>query len=236
MNKLSRLITRLLSLTIILLAIVVIVLRLGLSNIEIFKSDIENWLAKDVAPGIRFTSIQGGWKKFNPVLRLNDASIVLPNRKQTTAFGYMSVEIDIWKSLNIGSPVVREVSGTISKLNLRKDSTNQWWLNELSLGGTNGDNSESDIKQLIAQIPHYLHLRLNRLILFDQTRGEDYQVDNIEIDVQQREGSYYLQLNANLPELLGNKFNLRSIISQENSVVYLQTDRLELDRMGHYSA
>ena len=218
--------------TIILLAIAVIGLRLGLNNIDIFKSDIESWLAKDVAPGIRFTSIQGGWKQFNPVLRLNNASIVLPNRKQTTAIGYMSVEFDIWKSLRIRSPVVREISGTINKLNLRKDSRHQWWLNELSLGGANADNTKSDIKQLIAQIPYYLHLRLNRLIVFDQTLDENYQIDNIEIDAQHRDGSHYLQLNAKLPELLGNKLNLKSVISQENSVVYLQADRLELDRMA----
>ena len=232
MERLSRFITRLLSLTIILLAMAVIGLRVSLNNIDLFKSDIESWLARDVAPGLRFTSIQGGWNQFNPILRLNDASIVLPDRKQTTAINYMVVEFDIWKSLRIRSPVVREISGTISKLSLRKDSTHQWWLNELSLGGANRESTESDIKQLIAQIPHYLHLELNRLIVFDQTIGEKYQIDNIEIDTQQRDGSYYLQLNANLPDLLGNKLNFKSVIGQKNSVAYLKSDRLELDRLA----
>ncbi len=211
---------------------VVIGLRLGLNNIDLFKSDIENWLARDIAPGIKFVSIQGSWSQFNPILRLNDASIVLPDRKQAMAVSYMSVEFDIWKSLRNWSPVVQEVSGTISKLSLRKDSTHQWWLNEISLGGVSREDSESDIKQLIAQIPHYLHLQINRLIVFDQSLGEKYQIDNIKIDAQQRGGFYYLQLNANLPDLLGDKFDIKSIISPENSVVYLKSDRLELDRVA----
>ena len=218
--------------TIILLALIVISLRVGLNNIDLFKSDIESWLARDVATGIKFASIQGGWNQFNPILRLKNASILLPDRKQTTAIDEMSVEFDLWKSLRIKSPVVREISGTISKLSLRKDSTQQWWLNELRLNAANPKKTESDIKQLIAQIPHYLHLELNRLIVFDQTLGEKYEIDNVSIDTQQRNGSYFLKLDAKLPDLLGNTFSLKSVISEENSVAYLESDRLELDRIA----
>jgi len=232
MDKLSRFIIKLLSLTIILLALVVIGLRLSLANIDLFKSDIENWLAGNIAPGISYTSIQGGWNQLNPIIKLSNASIMLPDRRQTTAVDEMSVEFDIWKSLRIRSPVVREVSGTISKLSLTKDSTQQWWLNEISLGSANLERAEANIEQLIAQIPHYLHLELNQLIIFDQTDDETYQIKNIEIDAQQRVGSYYLQLNANLPDVLGNKLNVKAIISEENSVGYLKSDRLELDRLA----
>jgi len=232
MDKISRFIIKLLSLTIILLALVVIGLRISLANIDLFKSDIESWLASNVAPGISYTSIQGGWNQFNPIIKLNNASIMLPDRRQTTAVDEMSVEFDIWKSLRIRSPVVREVSGTISKLSLTKDSSQQWWLNEISLGGASLEKTEANIEQLIARIPHYLHLELDRLIIFDQASDETYQINNIEIDAQQRDGSYYLQLNANLPDVLGNRLSVRSVVSPENSVGYLKSDRLELDRLA----
>ena len=232
MNKLSRLITRLLSLTIIVLAVAVIGMRFGLSHIELFKSDIENWLAKDVISGIRFASIEGGWNHFNPILSLQGVSIILPNRKQTTAIKKMSVELDLWNSLRIGSPVIREVSGTVSKLSLTKDSRHQWWLNEISLGSPNREKAEADFEQLIAQIPYYLHLDLNQLIVIDQSSGEEYQIDNVQIDAQLRDGSYYLQLDAELPSVLGNKLSFKSIIGQENSVAYLKSDRLELIRLA----
>ena len=232
MNKLSRLITRLLSLTIIVLAVVVIGMRFGLSNIELFKSDIENWLAKDVISGIRFASIEGGWNHFNPILSLHGVSIILPNRKQTTAIKNMSVELDLWNSLRIGSPVIREVSGTVSKLSLTKDRRHQWWLNEISLGSANREKAEADIEQLIAQIPYYLHLDLHQLIVIDQSSSEEYRIDNIQIDAQRRDGSYYLQLDAKLPGVLGNRLSFKSIIGQENSVAYLKSDRLELIRLA----
>jgi uncharacterized protein YhdP len=91
MGKLSRIITRLLSLTLILLALIVIGLRLGLSNIDLFKSEIEIWLTKDVAPGLKFAGIRGGWNQLNPILMLSDASITLPDREQTTAISHMLV-------------------------------------------------------------------------------------------------------------------------------------------------
>ncbi len=232
MDKLSRFITRLLSLTIILLVLIVVGLRLGLSNIEFFKAEIEGWLARDVAPGLKFSGIQGGWNHLNPILRLSDASITLPDRNKTTAISNMSVELDLWKSLLIKSAVVAEISGTVSKLSLRKDDSQQWWLNEFRLGGLNQEESEPTVEQLIAQIPHYLHLEVNQLIVFDQSSGEKYQLDNIEIDAQHREAAYYLQLNANLPDVLGNKLAIKSIIGEENSVAYLKSDRLELDRLA----
>lgn len=232
MNKLGRLITRLLSLTIIVLAVAVTGLRLGLSNIDLFKSDIENWLAKDVTSGIRFASIEGGWNHLNPILSLHDVSVILPNRKQTTAIENISIELDLWNSLRIGSPVIREVSGTVSKLSLTKDSRHQWWLNEISLGSGNREKAEANIEQLIAQIPYYLHLDLHQLIVIDQSSGEEYQIDNVQIDAQLRDGSYYLQLDAELPGVLGNKLSFKSIIGQENSVAYLKSDRLELIRLA----
>ncbi len=232
MDKLSRFITKLLSLAIILLALIVIGLRIGLSNIDFFKSDIEIWLAKDVTPGISFSSIQGSWNQLNPILKLNDASITLPDRRQTTTISSLSVEFDIWRSLLLKSPVVREVTGMINKLSLRKDSAQQWWLNEISLGSTSAKEKKSDIGQLIAQIPHYLHLEINRLIIFDQSSGEKYQIGDIKVDTQQRDGTYYLQLNASLPEALGNNLEVKSIISEENSLAYLKSDRLELDRLA----
>ena len=71
------------------------------------------------------------------------------------------------------------------------------------------------------------------MLIFDQSSGERYQIENIEIDTQQRDGSYYLRLNASLPEALGENLVIKSIIGEKNRLVYLKSDRLELDRIAN---
>ncbi|MCZ6578294.1 MAG: hypothetical protein O6927_02960, partial [Gammaproteobacteria bacterium] len=135
MRYLIRLLTKFLSWALVLLALGVVGLRVGLANIDYFEAEIKIWLVSEVSSGISFVGIQGDWNRFNPILRLENASLFLPNQDQAVLIDEMVVELDLVKSLWLQTPWIREVSGTIKNLNLRKDRAGQWWLNELILGG-----------------------------------------------------------------------------------------------------
>lgn len=232
MDKLIRLAFALLSWVIILFALATIGIRISLTNIDSFKSEIESWLAAEVIPGTSFVGLQGDWNQFNPVLHLTGASITTPDNRQTLVIDEIVVEFDYFRSLWYWSPVVSEVTGVLAKLSVRKDLAGQWWLNDIPLSFTGSDDTVSSFEELVAQMPHYIQLQLDQLVIDDQGSGQSYRIDQVRAEMQQREESIHLQLSANLPEVLGNRFNIKSIIKQTNSVVYLKSDSLELTRIA----
>ena len=76
---------------IILLAIIMGGLRLAISNIDYFKPEIDYLLARDVSKGIVFAGVSGAMNRFNPVLRIENVSINLPDRSQPLFVDRLSV-------------------------------------------------------------------------------------------------------------------------------------------------
>ena len=60
MVHLIRFFTRLLSATLVLLALLVVGLRIGLANIAYFEAEIKDWLAGEVVSEISFVNKRGG--------------------------------------------------------------------------------------------------------------------------------------------------------------------------------
>ena len=232
MDKLIRLAFALLSWVIILFALATIGIRISLTNIDSFKTEIESWLAAEVIPGTRFVGLQGDWNRFNPVLHLTGASITTPDNRQILVIDEIVVEFDYFRSLWYWSPVVSEVTGVLAKLSVRKDLAGQWWLNDIPLSFTSSDDTVSSFEELVAQMPHSIQLQLDQLVIDDEGSGQSYRIDQVRAEMQQREESIHLQLSANLPEVLGNRFNIKSIIKPENSLVYLKLDSLEITRIA----
>ncbi|MFV2032103.1 MAG: hypothetical protein ACC663_06365, partial [Gammaproteobacteria bacterium] len=232
MDKLIRFAFALLSWAIILFALATIGLRIGLSNIDTFKTEIEGWLAKDVIPGTSFAGLQGEWNQFNPVLRLNRVSITTPDKSQALVIDELVVEFDYFRSLWYWSPVVSDVTGALAKLSVKKDSEQRWWLNDIPLSFTSSDQTVSSFEELVAQMPYYIQLRLDQLEIDDQFSKRKYRITQVRADLQQLEESIHLQLSAILPDALGNRVNINSIFKQDNSVIYLKSDSLELSRIA----
>jgi uncharacterized protein (TIGR02099 family) len=229
MVHLIRLITRLLSVTLLLLALLVVSLRIGLANIDYFETEIKQWLANEVASSISFADIHGGWNQFNPIIRLKNASVTLPNRNQPISVDEMAVELDLVKSVWLQSPVIREISGAIKNLKLKKDSGGQWWLNETHLGGAGGSSSpKTNIAALLSNFPHYLDLEIKQLIIIDQSSGQDYEINWVQLDLQQHDDSFHLELATSLPASLGDQLLMKAIVKPESSLVYIKSDRIEL--------
>jgi len=190
-------------------------------------------MANEVASGISFVDIQGGWNQFNPILRLKNASVTLPNRNQPISVDEMAVELDLVKSAWLQSPVIREISGAIKNLKLKKDSGGQWWLNETYLGGVGESSSpKTNIATLLSNFPHYLDLEIKQLIIIDQNSGRDYEINWIQLDLQQHKDSFHLELATSLPASLGDELLMKAIVKPESSLVYVKSDRIELAGLG----
>ncbi len=232
MDKFIRITFALLSWVIILFALATIGLRVGLTNIDSFKTEIESWLARDVIPGTRFAGLRGDWKQFNPVLYLTSASISTPDNSQTLVIDKIVVEFDYFRSLWYWSPVVSEVTGVLAKMSVRKDLAGQWWLNDIPLSFTSSNETLSSFEELVGQMPRYIQLELDQLVIDDQGSKQSYRIDQVRAELQRRENSIHWQMSANLPEVLGNRLNIKSIIRQESGVVYLKSDSLELTRIA----
>jgi uncharacterized protein (TIGR02099 family) len=232
MGHLISFITRLVSLTLVLLALAVVGMRIGLANIDHFENEIKNWLSSEIASGISFVDIHGGWNQFNPILRLENAAVVLPNQDRPISVDEMAVEIDLIKSIWVQTLVIREVSGAIKNLQVKKDVNGHWWLNDAYLGGSGTSNSNTSIATLVSKIPHYLDLELKQLGIVDQTTGDHYELDWVQLDLQQRDGSVHLELATLLPESLGQQLTIKSIIKPDTSLVYLDLRQLKLTRLA----
>jgi hypothetical protein len=132
MELLKRISLSVFVIAIVLLAVIMGGLRLAIMNIDFFKSEIEYLLERDLAPGFVFTGLSGDLNRFNPILRIENVSITLPDRSQPLFIDSLEVEIDFWASWRENALVVLEVTGQLEKLELVKDKAGNWSTNDLS--------------------------------------------------------------------------------------------------------
>ncbi len=229
MLSLLRYLTQLLIWMVIFVGLIVAGLRIGLANIGLIRADIQDWVSYELSPGIRFGEIRSHWNKANPVLELDNASITLPDRSKSLVVDAISIELNLWDSLVLGTAVISEVTGVIDKITVRKDSEHRWWLNDINLVAAKSSAAASDIEDMLASIPHYLEIELRRLIVEDETTQQSYQIDNIFADIQHHDQATHLQLLADLPPIFGGALKITSILQQSEGVAYLQVEQLKLD-------
>jgi uncharacterized protein YhdP len=171
MELLKRISLSVFVIAIVLLAVIMGGLRLAIMNIDFFKSEIEYLLERDLAPGFVFTGLSGDLNRFNPILRIENVSITLPDRSQPLFIDSLEVEIDFWASWRENALVVLEVTGQLEKLELVKDKAGNWSTNDLSLSIDPDSGPAPEFRQVLALIPRYLNLNLSRLIIRDQQTG-----------------------------------------------------------------
>ncbi|MCP3688081.1 MAG: hypothetical protein GY784_06680 [Gammaproteobacteria bacterium] len=203
-------------------------LRIGFANLGQFKNPIESWVATEVVPGLEFGDIRGDWNWVSPVFELDHAVITLPGRSKPIVIDTMAIEFDIWGSLIFSTPVVREVTGTIAEINIRKDSQKHWWINDIKLVADKASAAASNFEDLLASIPHYMHLELNRLNIENEISGQSHSIDNISADIETHGDATHLQLLAKLPAQLGSSLEVKSILQGDTGIIYLHSQQLKL--------
>lgn len=228
MTSLLQYIARTLIWLLILAGLIVGGLRLTLANVGLFRADIETWVSHELAPGISFGDIRCYWNGIDPVLELKNTSITLPDRSRAIAVDVLSIQLDLWDSLVLGTPIVLEVAGSIEELVIRKDSDKRWWLNDISLKASESGDAFGDLEDWLSSIPHFLQLEFKRVIIEDDSRQLKHQIENIFADIQHHETVTHVQLLANLPEALGGDLEVKSLLEGDEGLVYVKTDQIKL--------
>lgn len=228
MELLKRLTLGILFVTVVLLAVVMGTLRLVIHNIEYFKPEIEYLLERDLAPGFVFTGLGGDVNGFNPVVSIENVSVTLPDRSQPLFIDHLEIELDFWASWREQAPVVLQISGKLEKLELVKDRDGIWSVNDVPLSIDREQGPAPEFRQVLALVPRYLNLSLNRLIVHDRKAGDTHQLDRIEARIDHKREQFFIELSAALPERLGQGFLMKSIVGPKHSLVYLNSSNLRL--------
>ena len=225
MEALKRLSLALFISAVILLALIMGGMRLVINNIDFFKAEIGYLLERDVSKGIVFNRVSGSMNRFNPVLLIENVSINQPDRSQPLFIDRLEVEIDFWRSLRSRAPVVLEIKGKLEKLELTRDVSGLWWLNEYQFGSGAAMPGFSRVLELL---PRYLELDLRRLIIHDEKHQETHQLSGLGARIILREGKFFTQVMADLPEEFGRSLLLKSVVDPSSSLIYLNTSDLQL--------
>lgn len=213
---------------VLMLAVVMGGLRLAIMNIEYFKAEIEYLFERDLAPGFEFTGLSGDLNRFNPILRIENVSMTLPDQSQPLFIDRLEMEFDFWASWRANAPVLLAINGRLEKLEVIKDATGNWSTNDFSLMIDPDLGPAHEFRQILALVPRYMNLTLNRLIVHDRKAGVTHQLDRIDAKIDHRKDQFFVKLSAALPEQLGQGVLIKSIVSPESSVIYLNSSNLQL--------
>jgi uncharacterized protein (TIGR02099 family) len=213
---------------VILLALIMGGMRLVINNIDFFQSEIGYLLERDVSKGIVFNRVSGSMNRFNPVLLIENVSINQPDRSQPLFIDRLEVEFDFWNSLRNRAPVVLEISGKLEKLELTRDVSGLWWLNEYQIGSGSGNTVMPGFSQILELLPRYLKLDLRRLLIRDEKHQETHQLSDLSARIIHREGKFFTQMSAALPDEFGRSLLLKSVVDPTSSLIYLNTSELQL--------
>ena len=203
-------------------------MRLTMQNIHLFQSEIEYLLSGDETRRVVFTRVDGSVRQFNPVLRIQNASINLPDRSQVLLIDNLEVEFDFWQSLIQWAPVVLEIDGQLKKIKLDRDAEGRWWMYDLELSANPQQEYTDNFSQYLALVPRYLDLHLRRLIIEDKVTGHTHQLDAVDARIDFRNDQLRFELAASLSAELGGSLLLKSSVGEQRGQIYVQTSRLNV--------
>jgi uncharacterized protein (TIGR02099 family) len=219
---------------VILLAIIMGGLRLAISNIDLFKPNIEYLLTRYVSKGVIFAGVSGSMNRFNPVLRMEKVSLNLPDKPQALFVDQLAVEFDFWASLREWAPVVLEITGKLERLELTRDTSGRWWTHDFEIDVGGEDTVMPGFKRVLSLAPRYLKLDLRRLIIRDQKSQLTYEFNNVAAQINHRNDQFHAQLSTALPDELGRGILIKSVIDPERSVIYINSSDLNITRMAEF--
>ncbi len=227
MQAFKRITLGLLAAAIILLALSLWALRLAMTNIDNFKPEIEYLLTQDINPAISFGSVTGEMNRFNPVLRIENLTLTLPDRSQPVFIDRLAVEFDFWASLFAWTPVALEISSTLEKIELTRAADGRWWLDELALAADGDGASIRDLTEHLALVPRYLKVDLRRLVIHDRRRAAEHTLERVKAYIDHRDDQYLVQVSAALPPQLGRGVLIKAVLSPDNNLLYVNSSNLQ---------
>ncbi len=206
--------------------------RILLSQVELFKADIEQELADYGITGVSLETIRGGWKGLHPQLKVQGAALTIPGRSQALAINELELSVKLIPSLWNSDLILESFHTTIEKLILVRDRQGLWWLNDIPLNTPGIDSApRPDYLTLLKRLPDFISVDIQLLEIHDLTHDVKYKIRNSSLKSSRQNQKMALELLANLPGILGNRFKFQMIGDELKQQAYIETGNLDLVRL-----
>lgn len=216
----------------ILAAILSISSRTLVSNVDSFKSEIEQELADYGITGVAFENITGSWKGFHPLLKIKGASLSIPGRTEALSINQLELSVKLIPSLLQVDLKLESLHAHVEKLILVHDKQGQWLLNDIPLTSTDEDTtSQLDIYALFKRLPDFVNIDIQLTQIRDQLNDVDYLIQDSSLNSSRQEDQLSMAFVAQLPSALGQQLTLNLKGDASLQQVYLDARNLNLVRL-----
>ena len=203
--------------------------RLLIVNIEYYKTDIEEELARYGITGVSLDSIKGGWQGIHPVLKIKGAALSVPGRSQALYINELELSVKLIPSLISGDLQLKTFHTTVEKLILVSDQQGQWRLNNIELSPASSNRQgRLDIYAFFERLPDMVTVDIRLLQIRDERNKIDYLIQKGRLISHRENQQLALSLTADLPHTLGRQFQMMMTGNARQQKLYIEAGQLNL--------
>lgn len=196
----------LLTASFILLLVLAVYVSLGrqlLPYVGNYHADIETQLSERLGQQLRFSSIEGRWRRFNPILTLHDVSISTAQpggEERLLQIETLTLELSAWSSLLRRQLLLASVDIDGPEFTLEEELDGRW-----QLYGFESDPSLAlDGDQILEQVSRVSDLTLSNLQLtLRRADGHSRSFERSRLRIQNRNGQHFLHLDVWQSDVIG---------------------------------
>ena len=206
LTLLKKTISLLFTASLILLLILAVYVSLGrqlLPYVGNYHADLETQLSERLGQQLRFTSIDGQWRRFNPILTLHDVAIASAQSngdESLVQVDSLTLEVNAWASLLQRRLQIASVAIDQPKFTLEEDAAGRW-----QLFGFESDPSVAlDADQALDLVSRVSDLTLTNLELtLRRANGESRSFERSRLRIQNRNEQHSLRLDVWQSDVIG---------------------------------
>lgn len=208
----------------------VLLARLLLNNLNLFKEDIIQQMSSFGVRGFGLEDIHGRWSGQRPLILISNASLNLPGQSSALSINSLEIEFDIADSYYHQKLTIRKINASIEKLILVRDTRSNWWLNDIKLTSDSSSKQQAalDLDAVIDRIPEFLDLEIRLLQIRDLVQDQDYLIQHTQLMSSHINDEIRLDLSTRLPSTLGAGFRFRLSGNRQQQKAYVEAENLEL--------
>lgn len=206
LTLLKKTVSLLLTAFLILLLVLAVYVSLGrqlLPYVSNYQQDIETQLSERLGQKLQFASIEGSWRRFNPILSLHDVKIVstqASGEERLVQLDTLTLELDAWTSLIQRRLLLASIDIDKPQFTLEEGADGRW-----QLFGFESDPSVAlDADQALDLVSRVSDLTLSNLQLtLRRANGQSRSFERSRLRVQNRNDQHYLHLDVWQNDVIG---------------------------------
>lgn len=193
-----------LALTLLMLvAVYVSVGRQLLPYVVDYREDIEAQLSASVGQQVQIGAMEGGWRRFNPVLSLQQV-LIFPSlasaTEQLVLLDNLDLEIDSFASLLQRKLILRAVEIADPEFTLVEDASGRWQLS----GFEAASGAQMTLDQVLELSSRVSNLRLSNLVVsLVRNDGRTTRFERSRLQLQNRGAQHYLHAELLQADVIG---------------------------------